>query len=217
VKVVAMADLHGQLDKIVVPECDLLVLAGDICKNFKWNKNKDAHKQIRWLNEPFREWLIRAPAKHIVGIAGNHDWIFEVAPETVPTALPWTYLEDREVAIDGVVVYGSPWQPAFCGWAFNASEPELRRKFLGIPMNVDILLCHGPPFGHGDRVFDEGAHLGSHALALEIKEKKPTWCFFGHIHTGHHEISRLFDTKCRNVSLIDEQYELAFEPFVFEL
>jgi len=33
-----------------------------------------------------------------------------------------TYLEDSECVVDGVRIYGAPWQPEFCGWAFNASR-----------------------------------------------------------------------------------------------
>ncbi len=30
-----------------------------------------------------------------------------------------TYLEDELVEIEGIRIYGSPWQPEFCDWAFN--------------------------------------------------------------------------------------------------
>ena len=30
-----------------------------------------------------------------------------------------TYLEDSATSVLGLNVYGTPWQPEYCGWAFN--------------------------------------------------------------------------------------------------
>ena len=44
------------------------------------------------------------------------------------------YLCDSGATVDGVRVWGSPWQPAFCGWAFNLPcgaatlEPIISRR-----------------------------------------------------------------------------------------
>lgn len=49
-----------------------------------------------------------------------------------------------------ILIYGSPWQPEFCDWAFNCSRgSEIRSKFDSIPTDVpiDILVTHGPPYG----------------------------------------------------------------------
>ena len=95
-------------------------------------------------------------------IAGNHDLTFE--PETyAETAAAHnerlcagdveevsqaarsalrsaTYLEDSGVDIQGVRVYGSPWQPEFFDWAFNLPRgPALAEKWSRIPAGVDVL------------------------------------------------------------------------------
>ena len=63
-----------------------------------------------------------------------------------------TYLEDEEVTVQGVRVFGSPWQPEFCNWAFNLERGEpCRQAWARIPTETDVLLTHGPPLGHGDR------------------------------------------------------------------
>ena len=60
------------------------------------------------------------------------------------------YLEDELCAAEpfGLRIYGSPWQPEFCDWAFNESRGEpLRRRWAQIPSDIDILMTHGPPAG----------------------------------------------------------------------
>ena len=48
-------------------------------------------------------------------------------------------------------VWGSPWQPEFCGWAFNLRRGEAcAAKWRLIPTATDVLVTHGPPLGHGD-------------------------------------------------------------------
>src|SRR2546423_393204 len=88
-RIVAMSDLHGYLPE-AVPECDLLLLAGDVAPA----TNHGIPFQAGWLDQHFRRWLRRLPARKIVGIAGNHDLIFDHEPQRVPHDLPWTYLQD---------------------------------------------------------------------------------------------------------------------------
>ncbi|XP_012279362.1 metallophosphoesterase domain-containing protein 1 isoform X2 [Orussus abietinus] len=61
------------------------------------------------------------------------------------------YLEDSEIILHGIKIYGTPWQPEFCKWAFNVprGEPCLS-KWDMIPSDTDILVTHTPPVGHGD-------------------------------------------------------------------
>ena len=103
-RVAAVADLHGWLP--AVPPCDLLLLAGDLCPV----TNHDTGYQADWLDGPFRAWLEALPAGAIVAIAGNHDLVFEQAPDLVPD-LPWTYLEDSAARVGGLTLWGSPWTP----------------------------------------------------------------------------------------------------------
>src|SRR5262249_33524902 len=72
-KVVAVSDLHGNLPAI--PPCDLLLLAGDITPV---RDHRLAH-QAEWLDTTFRAWLNQVPARKVIGVAGNHDFIFQQA------------------------------------------------------------------------------------------------------------------------------------------
>ena len=85
-------------------------------------------------------------------------------------------LVDEATEVDGVRIYGTPWCPRFCGWAFMGDDDFLKDKFAMIPKDVDILLTHTPPLFE-DSEIDEvhyykegtpGPHCGSKVLADEI-------------------------------------------------
>lgn len=207
-RVAAVADLHGILPDVA--PCDLLLLAGDLCP-------LDGHgngRQAAWLDGPFRAWLDAVPAGAVVAIAGNHDFVFERAPELVPS-LPWTYLQDTCARIADVTLWGSPWTPWFYDWAFNAprrdGESFLRERYDSAPADADIVLLHGPPVGYGDAV--SGRRVGSMA-ALELVDRvAPALCVFGHIHEGRGSWRR-DATQLANVAAVDADYRLRSEPVV---
>src|SRR5437588_4704415 len=126
-KITAVSDLHGHLPAI--GPCDLLLLAGDLCPV----KDHSTFAQMKFLVGPFADWLERVPAGRVVGVAGNHDFIFEKKPDLVPRNLRWDYLQDSGVAIGGMKIYGTPWQPWFNDWAFNLYEEDLVKKWVKIP------------------------------------------------------------------------------------
>ena len=122
-RIVAIADQHGYLPNI--PPCDLLLIAGDICPV----TNHTQAAQRRFLDGEFRRWLDSIPARHVAATWGNHDLVAQRAPDLIPKELRWHVLVDEGVAIEGLRVYGSPWQPEFCDWAFNLTEPQLAQKW----------------------------------------------------------------------------------------
>ncbi len=196
IKIVASSDLHGYLPEI--PECDLLLLGGDLCPD------GNELKQALWLDTVFRRWLRDVPARAIVGVAGNHDFIFQNRPDLIP-ALPWHYLQDSGIELFGLHIWGTPWQPVFFDWAFNLEEEQLEQKWQLIPSNTDILLLHGPPRGYGDRnSHDE--HTGSPSLTRRIQEVQPRLAICGHIHEARGEY-HIGNTLVANVSQLDLQYQ----------
>jgi hypothetical protein len=208
VRVVAVSDLHGQLPP--VPPCDLLLVAGDICP---LADHSDA-AQRAFLEGPFCDWLERAPARAIAGIAGNHDLIAEREP-ALPAGLPWTYLCDSEAELHGLRIWGTPFAVTYGDWAFMQSDDELEQRFATIPAGLDVLLAHGPPFGVLDHAL-RGVDTGSHALRRAIIRARPAVGIFGHIHEGHGE-DRLGRTRCLNVSLLDARYHVRNAPVELEL
>lgn len=203
------AELHRQ--RFEIKACDILLVAGDICP--VWDHAIEA--QIAHLDGPFREWLEVVPARHVVGVAGNHDHIFHRHPEMVPAGLRWHYLQDSMIELEGLRIYGSPWQPFFCNWSFNLTEPELAEKWAMIPDQVDILVLHGPPMGWGDRAND-GRGCGSPSLRQRILEIKPRLTVFGHAHEGYGEYPQEWGSMA-NVSIRNRDYDVINGPMYFEL
>jgi hypothetical protein len=149
------------------------------------------------------------PADDIVLVAGNHDQSIEAWG--VPDGLRCHYLLDEGIELFGLRLWGTPWQPWFYDWAFNAprrdGEVFLASKFDLIPEDTDIVLAHGPPYGYGDRTDRPSgpAHVGSTAMTETLKRVRPRLMVCGHIHSGYGSY-RLGDTEIVNASLVDEGY-----------
>jgi Icc-related predicted phosphoesterase len=172
-RIVAVADTHGYEDELeAIPEGDLFIHAGDLLLRGSLDELQRAVS-----------WLRRLPHRHKVVIAGNHDWCFARDPSVARQTLGdvATYLEDAATTIEGVRLWGSPWQPEFFGWAFNLPRgPALRERWERIPEDLGILITHGPPRGIGDLV--GGEHAGCDDLLAAVRRARPALHLFGHIH-----------------------------------
>lgn len=192
VKVAALGDLHGRVSGVEVPECDLLLVTGDLGPIDYFD---------RWLD---RAW---SRAGRIVGIAGNHDLFAEKRPDLYHE-LDWTYLEGDTVQVLGLKIWGGPWTPPFLDWAFMRTEPELEERWSWIPDDVDVLLTHGPPWGTADWSNYGMEHTGSTSLAARIAELSDLRLHvFGHIHEGRGRGFYRPGCEWANVALLDENYD----------
>ena len=206
--------MHGQMDEVQVPECDLLIIAGDICPT----TNHEAAWQANWLKDHFASWLSSVPAKNIVGIAGNHDFVFQYAKKWT-IELSWHYLYNDSVEIDGIKIWGSPWSPHFgYNWAFNfptgnAGKTRAALLYQTIPLDTDIVITHGPPKGYGDYVHWDGSLAGCPILLSRMYEIQPKLHVFGHIHGGT-GVYQSADIKFINASVLSENYELTKNPIM---
>jgi predicted phosphodiesterase len=178
-------------------------------------------RQGEWLNTYFRPWLEKVPAEEIVGIAGNHDYVFE-HHDLVPDDLPWMYLEDDWIGFRGLTIHGRPWVPNLPLWAFYGDDRRLEMSAEAIPDDVDILLTHGPPFGFGDVVGGKygslaGTSVGDGYLLQQSARLNPALWVFGHIHEGRGTWSH-GDSTLANVSILDEFYDpYPQEPMEFKV
>jgi 3',5'-cyclic AMP phosphodiesterase CpdA len=172
VRVVAVADTHLFHDQLVVPDGDVFVHAGDLCRGGTLDELAAA-----------AAWIEAQPHRHKIVVAGNHDWVFVHDPTRARALFPTAnYLEDAGCELDGVRFWGSPWQPAFNDWAFNLPRgAALAAVWARIPAGLDVLVTHGPPAGFGDDVGIEG-RTGCADLLARIRVVAPRLHLFGHIH-----------------------------------
>jgi hypothetical protein len=151
-------------------------------------------------------------------VAGNHDWIFQKDRQVAENALNRVgavYLQDSEKTVGGLRIYGSPWQPIFCDWAFNLSSPDLKEKWARIPEGLDILVTHGPPHGYGD-LNPQNEHVGCEHLLTRIDEVKPRYHVFGHLHGAYGRWER-GSTTLINASICNEAYDPLNQPVLIEV
>lgn len=210
-EILATADLHGVLPEI--QECDILIIAGDVCPDFKMQAGVAA--QLRWLDTKFRAWLARVPAAHIIGIAGNHDFVFEKWGGAVrDLELPWIYLEDREVSVAGVTFHGIPWVPNLSRWAFHADPQRLQDRFAIINNLVDVVISHGPPLGFRDFTVPKfgAVHAGAPEANEMLHRVEPKAFVCGHIHEGYGVENHPSGAMILNVSLNTELYDPINQP-----
>jgi Icc-related predicted phosphoesterase len=173
-RIVAVADTHTfQADLGAIPEGDVFVHAGDLLR-------RGTLDELRGV----AEWIRTLPHRVKLVVAGNHDWCFvhDRAAAVAVLGLEIVYLQDSATTIDGLVFWGSPWQPEYNDWAFNLPRGEaLRHKWHAIPPETDVLITHGPPRGFGDCSEVEG-RAGCDDLLDAVRRVQPALHLFGHIH-----------------------------------
>jgi Icc-related predicted phosphoesterase len=204
-RIVLLSDTHGLYGQLSVPPGDLLIHAGDAGR-------RGTLEELR----AFNEFLGRLPHPHKIFVAGNRDYSFQRQPEVSRKMLTnAVYLQDDEVTVDGVRIYGSPWQPPFMDTAFNLPRGEpLREKWALVPEGIDILVTHTPPFGIGDRT-SRGESVGCEDLLEAVLRIKPRLHVFGHIHEGYGQYNKngiLFI----NASVTDASMQLAHQAFLYD-
>ena len=209
-----ISDSHTKHHEITkdLPGGDIIIHAGD---STSMGYKHEIQQFMKWFNH-------LDLYDHKIFISGNHDWGFQDKPFMIKELLSFydkiTYLQD-DLKIIGeeygteIKIYGSPWQPEFHNWAFNLPRggDKLKEKWENIPANTDILITHGPPFGHLDTIKGTATSLGCELLTERIGVVKPKIHVFGHIHTGY---GYKFDgtTHFFNASLLNEQYKYENKP-----
>lgn len=216
-KITHVSDTHRKLNEIKIEPCDILIHTGDDDINFI----KDAVNLNRWFKEQ--------PARLKIFVPGNHDWLFEKDYNIGVSSLDEaTVLIDKGIEFEGVKIYGTPYQPNFCDWAFNLPRDgkELQAKWDLIPSGIDILLTHTPPYGILDYIPDQDKSVGCKLLLDSLERIKPKFHLFGHIHESYGEdILYWYEnvkftgktTKFYNSALLNDEYQLVNKPQIFKI
>lgn len=178
-KIVALSDTHnlhrhyGRAPFGVMPDGDVLIHCGDAT----------THGTLEEF-EVFARWFSQQPHRHKIFVPGNHDRCLEGMPSAVVRdQYPgFSYLVDDAVEIEGVLFYGAPHVRRHHDFAFQIDDDEqAERIWRRIPIGVDVLITHSPPFG----VLDVGhgeEHIGCPVLATAVENLHPRLHLFGHAH-----------------------------------
>ena len=137
-----------------------------------------------------------------------------------------TYLDCETFEYEGKVIYGTPLCKPFGRWAFMPSYEEQDERYerhLNIIGKIDIVLSHDAPYGVSDVILQkdcwwaDGSHIGNKSLRKFIEAAQPKLQVKGHLHTTSREVEMLGETKVYSVSLLNENYEMVFEPTYIDL
>ena len=211
VRVVCISDTHCRLRNVKVPDGDILVHAGDL--TFQGNV-AEISQELRELGRIAKRF------KKTYLVAGNHDWLpfhHRLLMEEMCKNEGVTYLQDSWDIYEGLVIFGSPWQPEFCSWAFNLPRGEkLKTIWDNIPDKVDILVTHSPPANILDSVPHGIEHVGCVDLFNRVMKVKPQLHVFGHIHFSY-GMKQFDGITFVNASICDEQYKPINAPIVIDL
>jgi len=207
---VCISDTHSRTFN--VPDGDVLLHSGDLTKT---GTLEDFEKTMTWLYDlPHKIKIIIAGnhdlSLHIPwydtqyvrwhGRIGKQDnnAIMEMLKGPRATAAGIVYLQDEtnefRTKEDGKLwtVYGSPWSPAFCNWAFNYDREDGEALVSQFP-KTDILLTHGPAY----RIFDRNIghdDVGCEDLRARLSDLRPRLHLAGHIHEAHGAYIHAWDT-----------------------
>lgn len=228
-RIVCISDTHGYHRSIPVPTCDILIHGGDFSNYGEPDMIADVS---RYFSELRRNGTVR---ESIICIAGNHELTFQpehydkvwkrfrrpkqkekydaaAAREALANC---TYLEDESVAVRGIPFYGSPWQPEYYDWAYNAPRADILTKWEQIPSDTDVLVTHGPPLGRGD--VTKGNRVGCVSLMKEVQSRvRPRLHVFGHIHEGR-GVTHDGTTMYVNASSVTHNYTRQHPGIVVDL
>ena len=205
-----------------LPGGDLLIHAGDFM-NSGYNPI-EAIEFFKWFDKINNY-------DHKIFIAGNHDRWMENAPDEAKGILTGyktiDYLEDdwlivgdddpHSANVKTAKIYGSPWQPAFYNWAFNLPRNgvELQENWSNIPNDTEVLITHGPPWGHCDITPYGNLNVGCELLRVRVDELKPKIHVFGHVHSGYGYYYN-GHTHFINASILNERYNYENKPLTVE-
>ena len=178
-----ISDTHTYHNLLEVPtDIDMVIFSGD-CSNPRDPYSNEV--EVRG----FIDWYRTLKIPYKIFVAGNHDTSIEKKFVTKEDFKRHgiIYLENEDVTIEGIKIFGSPYTPTFgYGWAFNKDRNKLERIWRNIiDEDVDIVINHGPPKGILDLSTDRNGNIercGDKSLLNRVKEVNPKLCLFGHIH-----------------------------------
>ncbi len=120
-------------------------------------------------------------------VGGNHDFYAAEYPDKFREIIPEgvIYLCESRITINGINIWGSPYHPDMVGWAFGEKRGKAMKEHWNlIPIDVDILITHTPPFGILDKS-RSGKSIGCEELRTKLDDLQINYHLFGHVHASY--------------------------------
>lgn len=191
------SDWHGVFSSL--PKGDLYVCTGDMLPDFHvYGPVKDellmGDAQRGWADgTPSIREAMGNPDAPVVCVRGNHDFIpLEILFRGGPTYE--INHPDDVYDLLGLRIGGCRGINYICGfWSDELRAPDFDRVSSKIPLDLDVLVTHTPPWGILDKwehYAPGGGHLGSEAISRHLTRcqyegKMPKAHLFGHIHESN--------------------------------
>lgn len=196
--IVCISDTHGKHNEIIIPECDILICAGDVSSETQSARS-------------FFEWFAQQHGRYKIFVPGNHDTqIVQQLTEykSMAARLGIHLLVNTGITIDGVLYWGTPVNPTrpmrvrqtknklsvfpntSTATAWSMSRPMCLRYWKMIPKETNVLITHCPPHSIGDHVVSglygpqpfEAGDFGLYSTLARLTNLKLT--ISGHVHHG---------------------------------
>lgn len=163
-RLVIVSDTHG-IYRHPIPHGDVLIHCGD----------------SEWSAAQLEQWAEKYNHTHVLAVSGNMDYRLGQQKDTLKRV---TYLQDSELIVSGIKIYGSPWTPRFVGVFQLDDQNEAEKVWERVPLDVDVLITHGPPKGIRD-ITSRGRGVGDGQLLTKVLQINPRVHCFGHIHESY--------------------------------
>lgn len=216
-KIVCISDTHSLHLKMThpIPDGDMIVHAGDFT-------NVGRFTEILH----FRDWYGKLPHKNKLLICGNHEREVSEETQTVMNVFNEAEIDlihDETIELDGVRFFGQPRTPEFFDWGWMYQRGAQAKKIWDqVPIETDVLLCHGPPFGYGDLCPDfnnrQGPqiHVGCGDQVEMLKRTQIPFVVCGHIHESYGVHMTPWGTVVVNASTCTSRYQPTNRPLVID-
>jgi len=172
-----ISDTHGKHAELTPPKnIDAVLHAGDA-----------AHPRDPVFNEmEFRkamDWYSSLDIPIKLFSPGNHDTAFESYFVEREEYKDITFLVNETFTLFGKKLYASPYTPLFGNWVYMLNQEKIRYNWNAVPVDTQILVTHGPPFGVRDLA--SGRHKGCPELKDVVDNYLPEleYHIFGHFHS----------------------------------
>lgn len=156
------------------------------------------------LKAEYLEYLVTVSNRPLYYVYGNHDDKYDIKPP-----LGCECIDDKVVVYKGIRILGLGGSYKYRqDGKYMYTEKQMRKRIRKLKPKIrkvggiDIIVTHAPAKGYGD--LNDYAHQGFECFVDLIKEYKPKYFFFGHVHSRYDAnyvgSYRLDNTQIINVS-----------------